>query len=165
MARLGDINPQATHFTNTMCPGTDVYMPPEAVQDKSVYTEKIDFFSFGVIIVQILTRQFPKPGDRLQRIELNHPGVPTGSVLVEVSRVNRRQNHISLIPPNHSLLPIALHCLKNKDNERPLAHQLCERLADLKVMSKCLDSAKIVQDKDEVIQSLTVHMEEKDRSI
>ena len=82
MARLGDINPQATHFTNTMCPGTDVYMPPEAVQDKSVYTEKIDFFSFGVIIVQILTRQFPKPGDRLRRIELNHPGVPTGSVLV-----------------------------------------------------------------------------------
>ena len=42
MARLGDINPQATRFTNTMCPGTDVYMPPEAVQDKPVYTEKID---------------------------------------------------------------------------------------------------------------------------
>ena len=63
MARLGDINPQATHFTNTMCPGTDVYMPPEAVQDKPVYTEKIDCFSFGVIIVQILTREFPKPGN------------------------------------------------------------------------------------------------------
>ena len=31
MARLGDINPQATRFTSTMCPGTDVYMPPEAV--------------------------------------------------------------------------------------------------------------------------------------
>ena len=46
MARLGDINPQATHFTNTMCPSTDVYMPPEAVQDKPVYTEKIDCFSF-----------------------------------------------------------------------------------------------------------------------
>ena len=28
MARPGDINPQATRFTNTMCPGTDVYMPP-----------------------------------------------------------------------------------------------------------------------------------------
>ena len=74
MATLGDINPQAAHFTNTMCPGTDVYMPPEAVQDKPVYTEKIDCFSFGVIIVQILTRQFPKPGDQLQEIELNHPG-------------------------------------------------------------------------------------------
>ena len=64
MASLGDQNPQATQLTFTMCPGTDAYMPPEAVQDKPVYTEKIDCFSFGVIAVQIVTRQFPKPGDR-----------------------------------------------------------------------------------------------------
>ena len=33
MAKLSDLAPyrQATHFSNTMCPGTDVYMPPEAV--------------------------------------------------------------------------------------------------------------------------------------
>ena len=36
MARLGDLNPKATHLTFTMCPGTDVYMPPEAVKDKPV---------------------------------------------------------------------------------------------------------------------------------
>ena len=94
MARLSDLNHQATRFTNTMCPGTDVYMPPEAVQDKPVYTEKIDCFSFGVITVQVLTRQFPKPGDRLQEVALNHPGLPTGSVFVHVPEVDRRQNHI-----------------------------------------------------------------------
>ena len=57
MARLGDMNPRATHLTFTMCPGTDVYMPPEAVKDKPVYTEKIDCFSFGVIgfAIQIMT--------------------------------------------------------------------------------------------------------------
>ena len=119
MARLGDINPQATRFTNTMCPGTDVYMPPEAVQDKPVYTEKIDCFSFSVIIVQILTQQFPKPGDRLQEMELNHPGLPDGTVCVRVPEIHRRQNHICQIPPNHSLLPISLNCMKDKDNERP----------------------------------------------
>jgi serine/threonine-protein kinase TNNI3K len=59
MARLGDINPQATRLTFTMCPGTDVYMPPEAVRAQPVYTEKVDCFSFGGIIVQILSRQFP----------------------------------------------------------------------------------------------------------
>ena len=31
MVKLGDLNPQATRYTLTMCPGTDVYMPPEAV--------------------------------------------------------------------------------------------------------------------------------------
>ena len=63
MARLGDINPRLSPTTNTMCPGTDVYMPPEAVQDQPIYTEKIDCFSLGVIIIQILTQEFPKPGD------------------------------------------------------------------------------------------------------
>ena len=165
MARLGDINPRATHFTNTMCPGTDVYMPPEAVQDKPVYTEKIDCFSFGVIIVQILTRQCPNPGDRLQEIELNHPGIRTGTVLVRVPEVERRQNHISQVDPNHSLLLIALDSLKDKDSERPSAHQVCERVADLKGMPKYRDSVRTVQDKDEVIQSQAIQMKEKDCTI
>ena len=165
MARLGDINPQATRFTNTTCPGTDVYMPPEVVQDKPVYTEKIDCFSFGVIIVQILTQQFPKPGDRLQEVEFNHPGLPPGKVLVQAPEVNRRQNHISQIPSNHSLLPIALDCLKDRDNERPSAHQLCERAVDLKEMPEYIDSARIVQDKDEVIQSQAIRIEENKHTI
>ena len=162
MARLDDINPQATRFTSTMCPGTDVYMPPDTVQDKPVYTEKIDCFSFGVIIVQILTRQFPKPGDRLERVELNHPGIRTRSVLVEVPEVERRQNHISQIDPNHSLLPVALNCLKDKDSERPSAHQLCERVADLKGMPKYRDSARAVEDRDDIIQLQAICIKEKD---
>jgi serine/threonine protein kinase len=166
MARLGDINPQATRFTSTMCPGTDVYMPPEAVKDKPVYTEKIDCFSFGVIIVQTLTREFPKPGDRLQEIELNHPGLPPGKILVQAPEVNRRQNHISQIDPNHSLQPIALDCLKDKDSERPSAHQLCERVSNLKGMPKYRDSARAVGDsRDEVIRPQAICMEEKDRTI
>ena len=165
MARLGDINPQATRFTNTMCPGTDVYMPPEAVQDKPVYTEKIDCFSFGIIAIQILTRQFPKPGDRLQEIELNDPGLPPGKLLVQAPEVNRRQNHISQIPPNHSLLPIALDCLKDEDNERPSAHQLCERVADLKGMPKYVDSVRTTQDKDAVIHLQDICMKEKEHTI
>ena len=67
MARLGD---HSLLLTFTQCPGTDVYMPPEAVQDKPVYTEKIDCFSFGVITLQILTRQFPQPAERRQEITM-----------------------------------------------------------------------------------------------
>ena len=48
----------------TACPGATVYMPSEAVQDNPVYTNKIDCFSFGVLVVQILTRQFPNLSDR-----------------------------------------------------------------------------------------------------
>ena len=132
MAKLGDLNPQATRDTFTRCPGTDVYMPPEAVQDEPVYTEKIDCFSFGVIIIQISTQLFPKPGNRWQEVEINHLGLPQGQVTIRSTEINRRRNHISQVEPNHPLLPIALNCLKDKDIERPSAQQLCERVASLK---------------------------------
>ena len=160
MAKLSDLAPyrQATHFSNTMCPGTDVYMPPEAVQDKPVYTEKIDCFSFGVLTLQILTQEFPKPGDRLQKIQLNHPGIQARTAFIRVLEINRRQNHISKVPLNHSLLPIVLNCLKDHDSKRPSAHQLCERIADLKATPEYTDSANTI-DKDEMIQSQAVCLE------
>ena len=162
MARLGDINPHATRFTSTMCPGTDVYMPPEAVQDKPVYTEKIDCFSFGVISLQILTRLFPKPGDRYINVNVPHYPRP---LKMDVLEKDRRQNHISQVDPDHPLIPVILDCLNDKDKERPSAHQLCERVADLKRIEKYIDSARTVQDKDEVIQSLASRVEENVRVI
>ena len=169
MARLGDLNLHATHITNTICPGTDVYMPPEAIQDKPVYTEKIDCFSFGVIIVQTLTREFPKPGDR-QTI-FDDPRFPRGALKLCVPEIERRQNHISQIDPNHPLLPIALDCLKDRDVERPSAQQLCERVAALKETSKYKNACERVSDssdKDgeyEKIQSLQQNLEEKNSII
>ena len=165
MARLADQNPRATQRTFTMCPGTDVYMPPEAVQDEPVYTEKIDCFSFGVIIIQALTRQFPKPGNRRQRIAINHPGVPRGLVEVLVAEVDRRQNHISQVDPNHPLLPIALDCLKDEDSERPSAQQLCERVASLKERSEYSDSVVAVQQERLRQQLQQREIEEKERQL
>ena len=169
MASLGDLNLHTTRVTNTMCPGTDVYMPPEAVQDKPVYTEKIDCFSFGVITVQILTREFPKPGDR-QKI-FDDPRFPRGALKLCVPEIERRQNHISQIDPNHPLLPIALNCLKDSDGERPSVQQLCERVAALKETAKYKSTIERVKDssgKDEEheqIQSLQQNLEKKDRII
>ena len=145
MAKLGDLNPRMSRLTFTMCPGTDVYMPPEAVQDRPVYTEKIDCFSFGVIVVQVLTRQFPNPGDRMQRVEISHPGLPRGTVMVCIPETDRRQNHISLIDPSNTLLPIAFNCLKDRDVERPSAQQLCEGIAALKESDMYAESVRAAQ--------------------
>ena len=134
-----------SHLSFTMCPGTDVYMPPEAVQDKCVYTEKIDCFSFGVIVVQTLTHQFPKQDDRMQRVEMNHPELPRGTLMVCVPEVDHRQNHISQIDRSNTLLPIALNCLKDRDVERPSAQQLCERVAALRVINVYAESVRGVQ--------------------
>ena len=128
--RLGE---QATQFSRTMCPGTDAYMPPEAVEAKPVYKEKIDCFSFGVLVIQILTQRFPAPGNRQMEMEIDHPGLQKGrKVMMTVPEVERRENHISLIDPNHPLLVVALDCLKDLESDRPSAQQICERVAVLK---------------------------------
>ena len=159
MARLGDRNTRATHLTFTMCPGTDSYMAPEAVQDNPVYTDKIDCFSFGVITLQILTRQFPKPGDRRKRIEINHPGLPRGTYEMVISEIERRQNHLSIIDPNHTLLQVSLDCLKDKDVERPSAQQLCERVAALKESQEYSESVRAAEERN------TAEIEEREREI
>ena len=146
MARLGDLNPQATRLTFTMCPGTDVYMPPEAVRAQPVYSEKVDCFSFGVIIVQILSRQFPKPGDRLKTVRTNDPQFHGGEVEVRVPEIERRHNHISQIDNDQSLMQIAFDCLKDNDRQRPSAQQLLERVAVLKESPEYIDSARPIQE-------------------
>ena len=182
MARLGDQNPRATQLTFTMCPGTDVYMPPEAVQEEPVYTEKIDCFSFGVITLQILTREFPEPGNRRKRVQINDPRLPSGTFEMIISEVERRQNHIGKIDPNHTLLQVALDCLKDTDIERPSAQQLCERVAALKVDVRYSESESIdqrdrelrllrhqhiqqVQDLQQTIQSQASRLNEKDQEL
>ena len=173
MARLGDINPQGAHFTSTTCPGTDVYMPPEAVKDKPVYTEKIDCFSFGVVTLQILTRLFPKPGDRMQEVELNHPGLPRGTLMLRLPEVDRRRDHIDKVDPHHPLLSVVLDCLKDDDSQRPSAEQLCERIASLKETGQYRDARDRMnggtgeqgQSTLEDIQLPRDQLEEKDRSL
>ena len=138
MARLGDMNPRATQLTFTMCPGTDVYMPPEAVKDEPVYSEKIDCFSFGVIAVQTMTRLFPQPGNRRKEVEVEGLGL----LEKRISEQERRQNHISKVDPSHPLKTIALSCLKDKDIERPSAEELCRRIASVKRSHKYNESVR-----------------------
>ena len=143
MATLGE---QATlsQFTRTMCPGTDAYMPPEAVKDDPIYTEKIDCFSLGVLIIQILTQLFPAPGNRHEEIELDHPRLSRQSkVMVPIPEAERRKNHVDLIDPNHPLLTIALNCLNDLESDRPSAQQICERVAALKDSAEYIESNKV----------------------
>lgn len=128
MARLGEINPHMSCLTFTKCPGTDVYMPPEAVKEDPVYTEQIDCFSFGVIIIQILTQQYPAPSNRYKEIHVDDFGL----VYKCLPEIERQQNHIGRIQSNNSLLLVAFECLNDDNAQRPAAQQLCERMALLK---------------------------------
>ena len=143
MVKLYNVNHSTAHLTPfTLCPGTIAYMSPEALGEPPIYTDKLDSFSLGVLGVQIMTRQFPDPGDRFNIIEINDPRVPSGKVKVDIPEIKRRQSHIDLIDPAHPLLPLALDCLKDRDRERPSCHELCGRMSTLKASPKYTESVQ-----------------------
>jgi len=143
MVKPYDANHSTAHLTPvTLCPDTGVYMSPEALRDKPVYTDKLDSFSFGVLCIQIMTRKFPNPGSRNKNVEINDPRAPSGAVQVEVLEIERRQSHINMIDPTHPLLPVALDCLKNRDRERPSCHELCGHMSTLKASPKYIKSVQ-----------------------
>ena len=128
MSKLMDMNPRMTPLTQV--PGTPAYMPPEALIAPPHYSSKLDCFSHGVLTLQIITGNFPNPGDATTYMEDTR--FPTGRALVQFPEIERRKKDIDLIEPSHTLLPIALHSLKDRDTERPSADELCTRLASLK---------------------------------
>ena len=120
----------ATKSRLTHCPGNANYMSPEALIEPPTYSEKLDVFSSGVVAIQIITRKFPEPGPSM--IRHDDPKSRTGFSLTPVPEIERRENHIGLIEPKHSMLPVIQSCLRDRERERPTARQLCHQLVTLK---------------------------------
>ena len=136
MSRLAGVNPHTTPMT--LCPGNVCYMSPEALEEPPSYTTKLDVFSFGVLLVQIMTRQFPDPGPRFRQISI--PNYPDGSIRMAVPETERRASHLKLIAATHLLKAVAIHCLKDKERERPTAQQLNDTLSDMKLAPEYTES-------------------------
>ena len=166
MSKLTAMNPRMTRLTK--CPGTAAYMSPEALLDPPVYTEKLDCFQAGVLMVQIITRKFPDPSDAQQRVRDERS--VTGWAIFPVPEANRRRNHLSLIPNTHPILPIAMDCLKDKDTNRPSAQEICCGLMALKETPKYRQSLERkegerdgeIKERDQLIQQLR---QEKERDV
>ena len=163
MSKLAGAAPSMTPLT--MCPGTQAYMPPEALREPPRYTKKLDCFSEGVIMIQVCIRLWPEPGPRTQLIQDSR--YPTGTIEVPVPEVERRKNHIDKINPTHILLPIAVDCLHYQENDRPSSEELCQRLAGLKESREYRESVQQIRDEgqsnsDQVLL-LTQQLQEKNR--
>ena len=135
MSKLASVNLRMTAMT--LCPGNLLYMSPEALDEAKSYTSKLDIFSFGVIAIQILTRQFPNPTDRFQLVSFPQFEEPLRQVVPETER---RQAHLHLIPDIYPLKQLAIQCLNTKANGRPSALKLNDVLSELKLSSPYSES-------------------------
>ena len=91
-------------YLTTVAPGCIPYMPPEVLSNDPRYTEKMDTFSLGVLMLQMVTCLDPNPS--LQ-------GIGTEA------EIDRRQDHIKLVPESHPLRIVIISCLNNDPENRP----------------------------------------------
>ena len=69
-------------------------MSLEALDEAKTYTAKLHIFSFAIIVIQILTKQFPNQTDRFRLVysfEFNK------ELLCVVPETERREAHLNLI--------------------------------------------------------------------
>ena len=144
----------------TLCPGTDIYMPPEAVIGNPTYDFKIDCFSFGVLAIQTITKKYPAPSERFRALDNSEESFIVTSV--RIPEKERRKNHIDLVHPNHALLPIALDCLNDVDKRRPTAQHTCERIESIKCGSeyaKSVESMDVTTETHQKIDESNTYIE------
>jgi len=89
--------------------GTPLYMAPELVRHEK-YTEKIDVWSLGVVVYQLLCGKTPFDGVSLRRI--NH------------NICNKEVNFNSLTQISEEAKSFILHCLEKDPHKRPSIKEL-----------------------------------------
>ena len=161
MSKLSVVDASMSRLTQ--CPGTPLYMSPEALRTPPIYTDKLDVFSSGVVAIQIITRNYPDPGPDM--LEVEDPSAPTGIMFAPIPEIERRRNHIDLIDLKHPMLPLIESCLKDRERERPSARQLCHQLATLKQVPEYTQSKQQPSQQERRIQEQEQLIQEQHKKI
>ena len=122
VARMLDLTPKRA-MQLTQAPGTAAYMPPEALAQNPSYNTKIDSFSFGVLILHLVSQMWPIPTEPVK--------VSAGGKLMPVSEVERRRQPVELMGRDHCLYKLTSECLQNDCSQRPETSQIVVTLEAL----------------------------------
>ncbi|XP_019863105.1 PREDICTED: calcium/calmodulin-regulated receptor-like kinase 1 [Amphimedon queenslandica] len=112
----------------TTVPGNAMVMPPENLEDNPVYDHKLDVFSYGCLILHVLSGRFPQPTDQF----IQKPG--RAKSFKKVQEWDRRSKYIEQIPKENELVPLAQKCLNDDPKYRPDMTELAQKLSKLKIV-------------------------------
>ena len=108
---------------HTQCPGTIMFMPPEALQVPAEYGTPLDIFSFGVLALSTLTQEFP--GDIRGNTFIGENGKIMARSEVEV-REKYFAKIYSQLTRSHPLVRMIEQCLANYSKRRPTAEMVLQ---------------------------------------
>ena len=119
IADLGNaliVNPVKLSTTLSQTPGTQPYMPPEALLSRPRYDCMLDMFSFGHLALYAIIQE--SPGDLLPPVYTD----PSTEELKALSEVERRDKYIrklfDKLTKDHMLTRMILQCLHNLPDRR-----------------------------------------------
>ena len=135
-AKIGDLgvakviraDNRETKSRLTRVPGTQDFMPPEAlVDDNPVYGTAIDVFSFGGIALHVFSEEWPSPS-------VTKMSDPVSGKLVALSEAERRKKYLVKMNGKAVLLRETVErCLSDDPKKRPPIQEVSTFIKPLKV--------------------------------
>ena len=141
----------------TQNPGTLAFMPPEVLVANPKYDTSIDMFSYGILIIHVLSCKWPEP--QLPQVKYE------GNELIPLTEAERREELLLIIGNDHPLMELIHRCIHNHAKWRASSDEMVKKLELLVSQSppafanrleihQYIDSIKIQDDKD------TVHVDD-----
>ena len=109
----------------------------------------MDTFSFGVMMVHVLSGKWPFPGEAVR----TNPKDP--NKLIVVSEYDRRESTITLIQATHPLMSLIKRCLSNSPSLRPTTCKIHEQVSTV-----AKDSPPSFSNKAVMLETIKVLREE-----
>ena len=157
VARILNLTPlQVSRMTQT--PGTPTYMPPEVMVSNPIYDTSVDEFSYGILMIHVLTGRWPEPQIGPNRTD------PTSDKLIPVTEAERRETYLQAIGNDHPLMNLIHKCINNNPKHRPHSSEIVEELAGMVLVNPLpfenkLEMMKRVQKDEEEKKYLAEELE------
>ena len=150
VAKILNLTPQQmSRMTRT--PGTPSYMPPEAMRANPRYDTTIDEFSYGILMIHVLSGRWPLP---LREPVCVNP--ENRAQLIPVSEAERRDEYLHDIGTAHPLMDLILRCVSNDPEQRATAAEMVQRMEHM-----TRDSPPAFPNRVEMLQQIRADAAEK----
>ena len=133
------IDPQKA-TTHTQVPGTMIFMPPEALSVNPRYGKPVDVFSFGCVMIHMISHQWPIPDDQVTE------------TLRALTEIERRKKYLREIKVPSSMMTLLAGCLKNAPEQRPAIGEVLDSLKKICVQQSWCSYDNIVEFELEKLQ-------------